>query len=90
MKHKLSKSEIRYGRLYGIKSDGTYLLYSSMPEYFRIHIQNKLLEQKRFRANKIYISEEIMGMFETGDVVEITKDDDETIIVELISPDDDS
>lgn len=88
MKHKLTKSEIRYGRLYGIKVDGTHELYSSMPEYFRVHIQSKLLEQKRFRANKIYISEEIMDMFEIGDIVEITKDDDETIVVELISGDD--
>jgi len=85
MKHKLSKSEIRYGRLYGNKTDGTYALYSSMPEYFRIHIQSKLLEQKRFKANKIYISEEIMGMFEIGDIVDITKDDNETIVVELVS-----
>ena len=88
MRHKLSKSEIRYGRLYGLKIDGTHVLYSSMPEYFKIHIQRKLLEQKRFRANKIYISEEIMGMFEIGDVVEIIKDDNETIIVDLVSGDD--
>jgi len=85
VKHKLSKSEIRYGRLYGNKTDGTYTLYSSMPEYFRIHIQSKLLEQKRFKANKIYISEKIMKMFEIGDIIEITKDDDETIVVEVVS-----
>lgn len=87
MRHKLTKSEIRYGRLYGNKTDETHKLYSSMPEYFRIHIQSKLLEQKRFKANKIYISEEIMGMFEVGDIVKITKDDDETIVVELVSGD---
>ena len=87
MRHKLTKSEIRYGRLYGNKTDRTQVLYSSMPEYFRIHIQSKLLEQKRFKANKIYISEGIMGMFEIGNIVEITKDDDETIVVELVSGD---
>jgi len=85
VKHKLSKSEVRYSRLYGNKTDGTQALYSSMPEYFRIHIQSKLLEQKRFKANKIYVSEEIMSMFNAGDIVEITRDDDETIVVELVS-----
>lgn len=87
MKHKLTKSEVRYSRIYGNKTDGTQALYLSMPEYFKIHIQSRLLEQKRFRANKIYISEEIMIMFNPGDVVDITKDDDETIVVELISGD---
>ena len=85
VKHKLSKSEIRYSRLYGNKTDETQALYSSMPEYFRIHIQSRLLEQKRFKANKIYINEKIMEMFEIGDIIEITKDDDETIVVELVT-----
>ncbi len=85
MRHKLSKSEVRYGRLYGILEDGTHALYASMPEYFKIHMQGRLLEQKRFRANKIYISEEIMGKFEPGDVVDIARDDEDTIAVELVT-----
>lgn len=56
-----------------------------MPEYFKIHIQGQILEQKRFRANKIYVSEEIMGKFEEGSIVEIYKDDNETIVVDLVS-----
>lgn len=84
-RHRISKSEVRYGRLHGIKKDGTEELYASMPEYFKIHIQGHTLVQKRFRANKIYISEEIMGRFEEGSIIEIYKDDYETIVVDLVS-----
>ncbi len=87
MRHRISKSEVRYGRLWN-KKGGTYALYASMPEYFEIYIRGHTLEQKRFNANKVYVSEEIMGMFEEVNIVDITKENRDTVRVELVSGDD--
>lgn len=84
IRHRLSKSEVRYGRIFGTKTDGMYEFLASMPEYFKIKIQNRVLAQKRFKAGKIYISEEIMALFEIGNIIEITKTDDGLLTVELV------
>ena len=81
VKHKISKSEIKFGVLSIRHSDGTKEIFDDLPERFKMRFKNEILLERQIAKNRsVWIGATNMKIFKEGDNVNILRFGDEITI----------
>jgi hypothetical protein len=81
VKHEISKSEIKYGRLSVRESDGTKKIFEGLPDRFTVRLKNKILLERQISKNRsVWIGSRIMRRFKVGEMVSMLRHENEITI----------
>jgi len=74
IRHKITKTEVNYGRIFLRKVDGSEEFFSTLPTEFNMKVRGRNLYNKHVTLKKISIGDDVMSKFQEGEIVNISWD----------------